>query len=343
MTKNGQNTGRLLPLAGLLLALTGCHGPQHVMPATGPHPHEGAKASLDEYVANPPDELVIMMEAAPSPNQVLKPGDVVNLKVKGTLEEHPLDGPFQVRADSSVDLGTYGPVTIGGLTVDKAKEAIKQHLLKDLADAEVTTLALVSVLPISGNYLIRPDGYINLGFYGNVQVAGMSLSQIEAAIKKHLAEHHGLVNAKVSVDVGTYNSMVYYIITDGAGSGDRVITLPVTGRETVLDAMGEMGGLPAVASRKNIWIARPLPGEPDMAEILPVDWMAITKHGATGTNYQIQPGDRIYVKADKLIAADSFMGKVIAPIERVMGAITLFDITIESLQFSRQNQGGSGF
>jgi protein involved in polysaccharide export with SLBB domain len=171
----------------------------------------------------------------------------------------------------------------------------------------------------------------------------MTLSEIEAAIKKHLAENHGLANAKVSVDVGLYNSMVYYVITDGAGTGDRVVTLPVTGRETVLDAIGEIGGLPAVGSRKNIWIARPIPDEPDMAQILPVDWIAISKHGATGTNYQIQPGDRIYVKADKLIAADSLMGKLIAPVERVMGAITLFDITIESLQFSRQNQGGLGF
>ena len=36
------------------------------------------------------------------------------------------------------------------------------------------------------------------------------------------------------------------------------------------------------------------PGQP--WQTLSVDWQAITQRGETATNYQILPGDRVYVK-----------------------------------------------
>ena len=55
-----------------------------------------------------------------------------------------------------------------------------------------------------------------------------------------------------------YNSKVYYVITEGAGQGDLVARLPITGNETVLDAISQINGLSRLSS-KNIWIARPTP------------------------------------------------------------------------------------
>ncbi len=40
--------------------------------------------------------------------------------------------------------------------------------------------------PISGERLVRPDGVINLGFYGDVYVRGLTLAQIKVAIIKRL-------------------------------------------------------------------------------------------------------------------------------------------------------------
>ena len=54
-------------------------------------------------------------------------------------------------------------------------------------------------------------------------------------------------------------------------------------------------------------------------QVLPVNWYEITKGAATATNYQVLPGDRIFIAEDKLIALDDFLDKVIGPIERVMG------------------------
>src|SRR5262249_1647894 len=156
---------------------------------------------------------------------------------------------------------------------------------------------------VRGEHLVRPDGTISLGTYGAVYVTGLTLPQAKAAIEKHLSQC--LLHPEISLDVFAYNSKVFYVITDGAGFGQQVFTLPSTGNETVLDALSRINGLPAVASKRRIWLARPGPPELGCDQILPIDWMAITQGGSTCTNYQVFPGDRIYVKADCLITLDN--------------------------------------
>ncbi len=60
---------------------------------------------------------------------------------------------------------------------------------------------------------------------------------------------------RVFVDVTAYNSKNYYIL------GDVLITgkLPITGNETVLDAINFAGGLMPTAAPQNIRLVRPAP------------------------------------------------------------------------------------
>lgn len=57
---------------------------------------------------------------------------------------------------------------------------------------EPPDLILVEILealpgrPISGERLVKPDGTISLGFYGDVFIRGMTLRQAKVAIIKHL-------------------------------------------------------------------------------------------------------------------------------------------------------------
>ena len=116
----------------------------------------------------------------------------------------------------------------------------------------------------------------------------------------------------MSVDVFAYNSKVYYVITEGAGFGDTLVRVPITGNETVLDALAQVNGLSRLSS-KNIWIARPTPGDVNCDQILPVNWNEITKGAATATNYQVLPGDRIFIAENKVIALDTFIDQLSQP------------------------------
>jgi protein involved in polysaccharide export with SLBB domain len=150
--------------------------------------------------------------------------------------------------------------------------------------------------PIRGERLVRPDGTVSLGVYGSVPVSGLTPEQARKAILEHLA---GRVKKKradklaVQVEVAAFNSKFYYVVTDFAGAGEQVARIPLSGNETVLDTISHVGGRSAVTGKK-VWVARPAPaGTGD--QILWVDWKGITRRGQAETNYQILPGDRVFI------------------------------------------------
>jgi polysaccharide export outer membrane protein len=186
---------------------------------------------------------------------------------------------------------------------------------------------------IRGQHLVRPDGTISLGLYGSVYVAGMTLDQARRAIADQIAKTiTNFPEDSLNVDVLAYNSKVYYVITDGGGYGEQVYRIPITGSETVLDALALVNGLPWVASKKHIWVARRTAGDVGYDQVLPVDYIGITQRGATASNYQVFPGDRIYVKADRWRTLDARVGKVLSPIERILGITLLGSETVNSIQ-----------
>ena len=84
-------------------------------------------------------------------------------------------------------------------------------------------------------------------------------------------------------------------------------------------------------SSKNIWIARPAPGGAGCDVILPVNWNEITEGAATATNYQVLPGDRIFIAENKLIAIDAVLNQIIAPFERIFGFTLLGTQAIQTI------------
>jgi hypothetical protein len=153
--------------------------------------------------------------------------------------------------------------------------------------------------------------------YGRVFVCGLaSPDEAKEAIEAQLSKY--LDAPLVSVDVFSYNSKVYYVITEGAGQGDNVAKFPVTGNETVLDAIAQINGLSKLSS-KDIWIARPAPSGVGCDQVLPVDIEAIMKGGSTATNYQLLPGDRVFIGQDPFVAFDSIVDKICGPFERIFG------------------------
>jgi polysaccharide export outer membrane protein len=203
--------------------------------------------------------------------------------------------------------------------------------------------------PVDGPHLVRPDGTVSLGRHGSVYVAGMTLEEIRTAVASQLMASLSIkdktledVKVQVVVDVIAYNSKVYYVITDGGGYGAQIATIPATGNETVLDALAKVNGLPPVASKKKVWVARPLPHDAGQPITLPVDYCAIVAHGSTATNYQVFPGDRIYVGSDPWIVRDSWLAKRLAPVERLLGVTLLGSSTVNSIKNGGRTGSGTG-
>jgi polysaccharide export outer membrane protein len=338
--------------AWALIGLAGCRAidfydpslEQPVPPMMEP-PREKSLMSLPSYRIEPPDVLQIeVLKLVPLPPYRAEIYDVLQIQVMGTLPGHPIgprdeygnptpDGGFyMVEAEGMINLGpAYGTVRVAGMTIEEIEEAIYRHLLRVLRAPVVSVqLARASgTQPITGPYLVGPDGTVNLRQYGAVHVAGQTIDQAKVALEEHLGQYFD--SPEVSLDVAAYNSKVYYVITEGAGLGDSIVRVPVTGNETVLDAISNIGGLSQLSS-KEIWIARPAPGGFGCEQVLPVDWDAVTRGGATGTNYQIMPGDRVFIAEDGMVALTDFVNRVLGPFERLAGVTSLGASTIRNLQ-----------
>jgi polysaccharide export outer membrane protein len=341
-----------LALAWCMFAAVGCTTPlKHdfdpfAHSACSDVPRELQKAVLPEYRVEPPDVLLVeVAHNVRSPNELIKTGEDLTIRadlpsettgtapnpnltaagITGFNDYHLINGYYRVQADGTVDLGPiYGAVRVSGMNLENARLNLVQHLrtVSGIADvkASLSYIDTSGRQLIAGEHLVRPDGQISLGIYGNVRVAGMTLDQVTAAVTAQLSKY--LDDPEVRVDMLGYNSKVFYVVTDGGGNGERVDRIPFTGNETVLDAVAQIQGLSDISS-KRVWVARPSPPGCAGSQVMMVDWRGITQDGVTTTNYQILPGDRIYIKADDLIALDNMLVKITTPIERVMGVILL--------------------
>lgn len=307
-------------------------------PETG-IPRELQKTTLPSYRIEPPDILLIdAVRVVPQEPYEIEPLDILTVLVNGTPPESPILGEFRVDSSGAVVLGPgYGRVRVVGLSIQEAQEAILKHLQDILAEPEVSvSLAEPAARQaIAGEHLVSQDGTINLGIYGNVRVVGFTVAQARARIEDHLSQF--LQDPEIAVDVAAYNSKVYYIIMQGAGDGDQIQRIPITGNETVLDAMSQVGGLTTNQSTR-MWITRPSPDCLGVDQVLPINWNAITQGASTDTNYQILPGDRLFVAEDKFVALDNYITKATAPFERLFGFTLLGTQTIQTI-----NRSPTGF
>src|SRR5438128_22521 len=225
---------RLTPAFVSLLAAcmcsSGCLGRHTVNQSVenGGAPTELNKITLPDHVIAPPDILLIDAVALiPRPPYLIRPLDALAIQVRipGVKEDEkrsslipgqPIEGIYRVEPEGTVNLGfEYGQVKISGIQIPDAKKAIKDHLLKRFkADFDVTVSLVESraMQQIRGEHLVQPDGKIVLGTYGSVNVTGLTLDQAKAVIQAHLAQY--LLDPEISLDIGGFNSRVYYVIFD---------------------------------------------------------------------------------------------------------------------------------
>jgi polysaccharide export outer membrane protein len=333
-----------------VIGASGCklHANHHgaTLPHHLPHPppdtpRELAKVVLPQYTIEPPDILVVeAIHIVPRSPYALRTGDLLAITVLGTLPDAPIAGAYSVQPGGTVNLGApYGTVKVTGITPEQATEEVRRVLSLHVQDP-VVSLSLLEMSgkqQIAGQHLVGSDGTVTLGSYGSVPVIGLSLAEAKLAIEQHLTRY--LEDPEVAVDVFAYNSKVYYVVTEGAGLGDGVTKFPITGNDTVLDAIANINGTTSVSSKK-IWIARPSPETGD-CQILPVDWQAVSAYGSTATNYQLFPGDRVFVAEDRLVATDTALAKMLAPLERAMGFTLLATGTATRLSGPVLKGGGN--
>jgi len=348
-----RDMAKTLVLLSVLLGSSGCTAflaPRDPFPATPAEPEvvsnvprELDKVTLPRYVIEPPDILLIEgVKLVPKSPHKVETFDVLMIRVTGAFPDQPIDNAYNVDADGSVNLGpTYGRMKVVELTVEESEDLIRKQLSRVLSEVDVSVSLLQSAgaQQVTGQHLVGPDGRVNLGTYGSAFVAGMTLEEARAAVEQQLSNK--LEKPEVFVDVLAYNSKVYYVVTQGGGFGDNVVRAPITGNETVLDAVAGVGGLSQVSSSR-LWIARPAPNGVGCEQILPINWGDITRGASTATNYQLMPGDRLFIAENKYQKFGGLVATTLRPFESIVGFVSLTSSTANRIvRFGLSNFGNN--
>ena len=138
------------------------------------------------------------------------------------------------------------------------------------------------------------------------------------------------------MDVVSFNSKVYYVQGDVGVPG----RLPITGNETVLDAINYAGGSdpdglvcqhPAGPARPAGRLLRAdLAGQPG----------GDRQRGRPTTNYQLMPGDRLVVYRDPIVRTTVFLDRLAAPFNSVLNSILQYSFTARSVKAINQPING---
>jgi polysaccharide export outer membrane protein len=179
--------------------------------------------------------------------------------------------------------------TSAGMKTELSKQALLDYYIEPGDRLLLEPVKLDSEFQSTGDQQVMVDGSIDLGKFGRLRVAGMTVEEVESLITRRIAEMEGEAEI-VNVQLTETNASKVYVLGAVGSPG----TYDLKGRETVLDAILLAGGLTSKASPCNIIFVRPT-GPCECRFVQRICFRQITQLGDTTTNYQLQPGDRIVV------------------------------------------------
>ena len=193
-----------------------------------------------------------------------------------------------------------------------AKEVLPSHRVEAGDVLEVEPNDFNSPVRLPSDQTVQSDGTIDLGTYGRMQVAGGSVPEIQQQVQTQinniesrkrrsqlaLASYPGKSQAiddspidyGVTVRLVNQDSSLYYVMGEVNSPG----SYPLLRHETVLDAIIAAGGLSSRANEHKLILTRPRTDD-EPRVVLPICYQQIIQLGVTDTNYQLRPGDRIYI------------------------------------------------
>jgi polysaccharide biosynthesis/export protein len=176
-----------------------------------------------------------------------------------------------------------------------AMEFLPTHVVEPGDTLLVQPVELDAPLRLPPDQLVQPDGTIDLGQYGRPLVAGHTLAEIEVIVRDKIKAKEK-TPPTITVRLLARPGNVFFVLGEVNAPG----AFPITGHDTVLSAITQAGGPTRKASEQNIVLARPTTPE-GCRIVLPVCYTNIVQIGDTTTNYQLRPGDRVYVPSKGML------------------------------------------
>jgi len=138
---------------------------------------------------------------------------------------------------------------------------------------------------LTGNYIVRPDGYISMSLIRDVKAAERTPEQLRDEITERLKSGDFLKSPEVNVQVLQVNSKKIFIQGEVNKPGAFSLVIPTR----VMEALVNAGGFRDFANQKNIIIQRG-------SQRFKFNFKEVSQGKNPAQNIWLEPGDHIIVK-----------------------------------------------
>ena len=253
-------------------------------------------AEAEGYSIATPKELL----KQPLPNYVIEIGDTILIEAVKFDASIRLPGDQVIKPDGHVSLGEFGEYMAHGKTIEQIGVEV-QNLIDDKIRTDLEIAFEIERRQRESDQLLadrrelasRDDEDLSADESGDVD--DLSLSSIEdeearVALERRIIE--SILSNEISVRLVTWDSKKIYVLGEVNSPG----SFDYDGTHTVLDALIDAGGLTSSANEHKIIVARPTTCN-SCRIVMTICYDQIVQLGDTTSNYQLMPGDRVFVPA----------------------------------------------
>ena len=303
------NSNRIIFGCLMLLALsTGCSTLSSLGIPVGA-PSNRLLKQAKEISEAPSQALLVQKELAITPldSYLVEIADTVSVEPVSFDAIIRLPGDQVVQPDGTISLGEFGRYQANGKTVEQMQLEIQAQIDEQLRSGLEVEFAKLEAQRISEQSETEEVDRLDFDSDADDDDDGVDLDEDEPSLKPDLQSREEarrkrarreferrldeqLKQNRVSVRMTNWESKKIYVLGDVNSPGSFLYI----GNETVLDAIIEAGGLGNKANRHNIIVSRPSACG-TCRTVMKVCYDKIVQLGDASTNYQLLPGDRVFV------------------------------------------------
>jgi len=230
------------------------------------------------------------LQMAPLDSLTIEVGDTVSVEPVNFDATIRLPGDQTIKPDGRISLGEFGPFSAAGKTVEQLQLEIQSLIDSTISARLETEYALQQRrLEQESTDELLLEG-IDDDDEDDDQLSRQSARDREARRAFDDDREKQLRQNRISVRLTNWDSKKIYVLGEVNSPGSFVYQ----GNETVLDAIIEAGGIGSKANHHAIIVSRPSNcGE--CKTVMKVCYDQIVQLGDASTNYQLMPGDRVFV------------------------------------------------
>lgn len=214
------------------------------------------------------------------------------------------DGSYEVLKNNSIKVANMPARELMGNTRFAPRQVRSEYYIEigDILDIDVWR-----VPDLTRSVSVRPDGRISMPVVGDLEVVGLTLTELRELLTEKISEY--VWSPQISISIQQFGGRKFIILGEVGGPGVYRFQNDIS----LVEAIALAGGMKEYAKKGKIAIIRGDVRKSPQVKIISANFANILKQGMLSENLAILPNDIIYVGRDIVGDSRAFLDDVVNP------------------------------